>query len=74
MIRKFIILTFCQKNIKMIKSRGMKKVRHLAHMGGEINTCKAFWGNVRKRDNLEDQGATARIMLKYIINKYDRRM
>jgi len=53
------------KNIKMIKSRGMKKNWAFLIHGGET-----LWGNLRKRDNLEDYGVNLRIVLTHI-NKYD---
>jgi hypothetical protein len=32
---------------------------------------KILWGNLRKRDNLEDYGGNLRIVLIHIVNKYD---
>jgi hypothetical protein len=53
------------KNIKMIKSSGMKTVGHLSFMWEKI-----LWGNLRQRDNLEDQGENLRIVVIHAVNKY----
>ena len=38
--------------------------------GGEVNTG-FWWGNVRERDHLGDQGLDWRIILKWIFRKLD---
>ena len=38
---------------------------------GEVHTG-LWWGNLRERDHLEDVVLDARIILKWILNKYDR--
>jgi hypothetical protein len=48
----------------MTKSRGMKTVGHLSFVGKET-----LYGNLRKRDNLEDHGVNLRIVLIHIVNK-----
>jgi len=52
------------------KSRRMRWMGHVAHMGrGEVHT--GFWlENLRERDHLEDPGI-ARIILKWIFRKWD---
>jgi len=30
-----------------------------------------WWGNLRKRDHLEDQGLDARIILRWVFRKWD---
>jgi len=43
---------------------------HVARVGREAYT--GFWrGNLRERDNLEDQGVDGRIILSWIFRKWD---
>ena len=58
---------YCSPNIvRLIKSRRMRWVGHVARMGrGEV--CTGFWwGNLRERDHLEDPGIDTKIVLKWI--------
>jgi hypothetical protein len=38
--------------------------------GREVNK-RFFWGNLRERDHLEDQGVDGRIILRWIFRKWD---
>jgi hypothetical protein len=42
--------------------------------GGEEMHTGFQWVNLKKRDNLQDAGADGRIILNFVINKYDERM
>jgi hypothetical protein len=55
----------------VIKSRRMRWVRHVAHMGrGELYTA-FWWGNLWERDHLKDRGINGRILLRWIFRKCD---
>jgi len=41
--------------VRVIKSRRMRWVGHVAHMGGGEVSTGFWWGNLRERDNLGDQ-------------------
>ena len=42
---------------------------------GREDACTGFsWGNMRERDHLEDPGIEGRILLKWIVKKFDRCM
>jgi hypothetical protein len=57
--------------IWVIKSRRMRCLGHVAHMGrGEVHSG-LWWGNMRKRDNLEVVGLNKRIILKGIFEKWN---
>jgi hypothetical protein len=56
--------------VQVIKSRRMRWVVHVAHMGkGDVYT--GSWGNLRERDHLEDPGIDGRIILRWIFRKWD---
>jgi hypothetical protein len=38
---------------------------------GEERCIQGLWGNLRKRDHLEDSGVDGRIILKRILRKWD---
>jgi len=42
--------------------------------GGEERCIQGLWGNLRKRDHLEDSGIDGRKILKRIFRKWDRGM
>ena len=63
---------YCLPNIvRVIKSRRMRWVGHIARMGrGEL--YKGFWwGNLRERDHLGNPGVDGRIILRWIFRKWD---
>jgi hypothetical protein len=62
---------YCSPSIVwVIKSRRMRWAGHVAHMGGRGEAYTGFWwGNLRKREHLEDSGDDGRITLKQIFRK-----
>ena len=61
---------YCSPNtVQEIKSISMRQAGHVARMGrGEAYTG-FWWGNLRERDHLEDQGVDGRIILRWIFKK-----
>jgi hypothetical protein len=59
---------YCSQNVfRVIKSTGMRGAGHVASMGrAELHTG-FWWGNLRKRDHLEDPGLDGRMILKCIL-------
>ena len=56
--------------VRVIKSRRMRLVWHVARMGrGEAYTG-FWWGNQRKRNHLEEPGLDGRIILRWIFRKW----
>ena len=58
----------------VIKSRTMRFARNVACMREQKMHTDFLLGNLRERDHLEDLGIGGRIILKWILNKYDGRM
>ena len=57
--------------IQVIKLRRMRWAGHVACMGGgEVHTG-FWWGSLRERDHLEDQGIGGRIILRWVFRKQD---
>jgi len=48
----------------------MRWAEHVAHTGEEVHTG-FWWGNLWKRDHLEDPGINGRIVLRWIFSKWD---
>jgi len=57
--------------VRVIKSRRMKWVGHLARMGERRSACRIWWGNLSERDHLQDAGIYGKIILKWIFKKWD---
>jgi hypothetical protein len=56
--------------VKVIKSRIMGWVGHVARMGREA--CIGFWwGNLREREDWGDPGVDGRIILEWIFKKWN---
>jgi hypothetical protein len=59
------------KTVRVIKSRRMRRARHVARMGkGEVYT-EFWWRNLREGDHFEDEGVDGRIILSWIFRKWD---
>jgi len=64
---------YCSNNIvPVIKSRRIRWAGHIACMGerGEAYT-DFWWGNLREKIHLRDQGLDGRITLRWIFRKWD---
>ena len=66
-------LLYSSPNIVRIKSRRMRLVEHVPHIGRIKMRTWFWWGNLKTTDQLEDIGVDGRITLKCILKKWDRR-
>jgi hypothetical protein len=55
--------------VRVIKSRRMKWVGHVARMGRRESCIGFCWGNLRERDHWGDPGVDGRIILRWIFRK-----
>jgi len=53
---------YASPNIRVIKSRRMRRVGHVARTGQMRNTYKYWSENLKARDHLEEAGVDAKIM------------
>jgi hypothetical protein len=59
--------------IRVMKSRRLRWAGHVARMGrGEVH-AGFWWGNLREGDHLQDSGIDWRIILNWILEKWDMR-
>jgi hypothetical protein len=57
--------------IRVIKSRRMRLAGHVARMGAREVHTGFWWGVLREGDDLGDPGVDGRIILKWILKKWD---
>jgi hypothetical protein len=63
---------YCSPTIvRVINSRRMRWVGHVARMGEGRGVYRFGWGNLRERDHWIDQGVDGRIILRLIFRKWD---
>jgi hypothetical protein len=63
---------YCSPNIvRVIKSRRMRWVWHVARVGWREVCTGCCWGNLRERDHWGDPGVDGRIILGWIFRKWD---
>jgi hypothetical protein len=55
--------------IRQIKSRRMRRVGYVTHMGGDRKAYKVLVGKPKEGDHLKDQGIDCRMGLKCIIGR-----
>ena len=68
---KFKDLYWSINIVRVIKLRKMRWAAKVACMGrGEAYT-EFWWGNLRERDHFEDSGVDGRIILRWIIRKWN---
>ena len=57
--------------VRMIKLRRIRWEGHVARMGRGEEYTGLWWGKLRERDHLEDPGIDGRIILRWILRKWD---
>jgi hypothetical protein len=57
--------------VRVIKSRRIRWVGHVARLGERKGIYRHWWGNMRERDHLRDTGVDGRIILRWIFRKCD---
>jgi hypothetical protein len=59
---------------RVIKSRKMRWAVHVERMGTEDTNTGLWYVNLRERDLLENPGVNGRLILKWIVRKWDGHM
>ena len=57
--------------VQVVKSRRMRWAGHVARMGEERGVHRVMVGNLRERDHWGDQDADGRIILRWILMKWE---
>ena len=61
---------YCSPNIvRVIKSRKMRRMGHVARMGGGEAYTEFWWGRLKERDHLGDPDIDGRVILRWIFRK-----
>ena len=63
---------YCSPNIvRVIKSRRIRCIRHVARRGRGMVHTGIWWGNLRERENLLGPGVEGRIILRLFFRMWD---
>ena len=57
--------------VRVIKSRRMRWAGHVARMGRGETYTGVWWGNLKERDHLGKPGIDGRIILRWVLRKWD---
>jgi hypothetical protein len=57
--------------IRVINSRRMRWVGHVAHVGKRVVHTGFWWGDLREGDHFGDPGVDGRIILNWILKQWD---
>jgi len=57
--------------VRVIKSRRMRWAGNVARMGSGEACTEFWWGNLRERDHWRDPDVDGRIILRWILRKWD---
>jgi len=57
--------------VRVIESRRMGWPGHVARIRRRRGYTGVWWGNLRERDHLEERGVNGRIILRWILRKWD---
>jgi hypothetical protein len=60
--------------LRVIQSRRMRWAGHVERMGEEKGVYRVIGGNLRERDHWRDTGVDGRIILRWILRKWDVRL
>jgi hypothetical protein len=60
--------------VRVIKSRRMRLVGHVARRGGDKVLTRLCWGNLTENDNWKDPGVDEKIILKRVFKNWDGSM
>lgn len=63
---------YSSPEVRMIRSRRMRWLEHVAHVVEKKNACKVVMGNLKETKHLKNLG-TKRIILKWMLNKHNGR-
>ena len=58
--------------VRVVKSRGMRWVGHVARIGRVEGCTGLWWGNLRERDHWGDPDVDGMIILRWIFRKLER--
>ena len=57
--------------VRVIKPRRMRRAGHVARTRERISCTGIWWGNLSESDHLGDPGVDGRIILRWIVRKWD---
>jgi hypothetical protein len=57
--------------VKVTKSRRMRWAGNVARMGGQEMYTRFWWEHLRERDRFEDPSVDGRMILRWILRKWD---